>query len=163
MKKAFSKVLLLASSISLSSIIFLGTAADALFREEFPTLRSGSSGGYVRALQANLWSSGYQSTVGTVDGSYGSGTTNAVKAFQSREGLTSDGVAGSGTWSRMDTYVMPTGGYGQYRYLHPGSTTYETIYSYYATNVDVTMSYYLQYRSNGNVVSSGLVFQRWFN
>lgn len=161
MKKALSKVLLLATSISLSSMIFLGTAADALFREEFPTLRSGSSGGYVRALQANLWSSGYQSTVGTVDGNYGSGTTNGVKAFQSREGLTSDGVAGSSTWSRMDSYVRATGDYGGYVYTHPGSTTYETYYTYYATNADVTMTYYLRYRSNKNVVSSGVVFQRF--
>ncbi|WP_339185469.1 peptidoglycan-binding domain-containing protein [Paenibacillus sp. FSL R5-0701] len=45
-----------------------------------------------------LWSSGYQSTVGTVDRNFGSGTTSAVKSFQTKEGLTSDGVVGNGTW-----------------------------------------------------------------
>ena len=41
---------------------------------------------------------------GSVDGSYGAGTVSAVKAFQSANNLTSDGVAGSKTQETMYTY-----------------------------------------------------------
>ena len=59
------------------------------------TLRPGMSGSSVLALQQALVKLGYDP--GTPDGSYGPGTTQAVTAFQSANGLTADGVAGPAT------------------------------------------------------------------
>lgn len=60
------------------------------------TLRSGDSGTDVKNVQTRLKELGYYS--GSVDGKYGSGTVSAVVSFQSSNGLTMDGVAGSGTY-----------------------------------------------------------------
>ena len=38
----------------------------------------------------------------TVDGSFGSGTASAVRAFQRLFGLTADGVVGAGTWAKLN-------------------------------------------------------------
>lgn len=55
----------------------------------------GSSGDEVKQIQTKLKDWGYYS--GNVDGVYGSGTYEAVKKFQSNNGLTADGIAGSQT------------------------------------------------------------------
>ncbi len=64
------------------------------------TLREGSSEkAAVRLLQQKLKSLGYYK--GTVDGDFGSGTTEAVKAFQRAHKMTADGVAGGGTLNKL--------------------------------------------------------------
>ncbi|MBQ3705217.1 MAG: peptidoglycan-binding protein [Clostridia bacterium] len=63
------------------------------------TLELGSEGNAVRALQKRLKELGYLS--GTVDGSYGAATEAAVRAFQQRNGLTSDGKAGTATLNKL--------------------------------------------------------------
>jgi len=63
------------------------------------TLELGSEGDAVRTLQKRLKELGYLS--GTVDGSFGEATENAVRAFQKRNGLTADGKAGKATLSRL--------------------------------------------------------------
>ena len=64
------------------------------------TLREGSkSTSAVRLLQQKLKSLGYYS--GTVDGDFGSGTTEAVKAFQRDNKITADGVVGGGTLNKL--------------------------------------------------------------
>ena len=60
------------------------------------TLRDGDSGEDVKSVQTRLKALGYYT--GTVDGKYGSDTIAAVTAFQTQNGLTADGVAGSGTY-----------------------------------------------------------------
>lgn len=55
----------------------------------------GSSGDEVKQIQTKLRDWGYYK--GSVDGVYGSQTYEAVKAFQSSNGLTADGIAGSQT------------------------------------------------------------------
>jgi len=60
------------------------------------TLRKGSQGDDVKSVQKRLKELGYYT--GSVDGSYGTGSMNAVKAFQSKHGLTSDGLAGTKTY-----------------------------------------------------------------
>ena len=57
--------------------------------------RYGSRGEEVRQIQKKLKSLGYYS--GSVDGIYGTGTKNAVIAFQKNCGLTADGIAGPKT------------------------------------------------------------------
>ena len=58
-------------------------------------LKKGSSGSDVRDMQIMLNSLGYD--CGTADGIFGAKTVSAVKAFQSAEGLTVDGIAGVNT------------------------------------------------------------------
>ena len=60
------------------------------------TLRDGDSGEDVKSVQTRLKALGYYT--GTVDGKYGTGTIAAVTAFQTQNGLTADGVAGSDTY-----------------------------------------------------------------
>jgi hypothetical protein len=59
------------------------------------TLRSGSRGDDVRDLQALLTELGVYR--GAIDGIYGGQTTEAVRTFQRRHGLTADGVVGPAT------------------------------------------------------------------
>ena len=59
----------------------------------------GSRGDEVRQIQEKLKRWGYYS--GNVDGIYGSQTMEAVKAFQRKNGLTVDGIAGTKTLAAM--------------------------------------------------------------
>ena len=63
------------------------------------SLKQGMSGSGVRALQQRLKDLGYYT--GSVDGDYGDGTTAAVVAFQTANGLTADGVAGKATLNAL--------------------------------------------------------------
>lgn len=62
-------------------------------------LRQGASGGEVKELQRRLKEWGYYS--GSVDGIYGKGTVAAVKAFQKKNGLKADGIAGIETYKAL--------------------------------------------------------------
>ena len=59
------------------------------------TYRQGSTGEQVRIIQTKLKNWGYYD--GTVDGIFGSKTTEAVKYFQRKNGLTADGIVGPAT------------------------------------------------------------------
>lgn len=61
------------------------------------TLRKGYQGDDVKSVQKRLKELGYYT--GSIDGKYGSGSMTAVKAFQSKHGLTADGLAGSKTYA----------------------------------------------------------------
>jgi peptidoglycan hydrolase-like protein with peptidoglycan-binding domain len=69
----------------------------------WPTLLSGTRGTDVYALQSFLQVRGYAVTV---DEFFGSGTDSAVRSFQSANGLTVDGIVGSGTWSKVVVTVQ---------------------------------------------------------
>lgn len=60
------------------------------------TLRLGSYGAEVRYLQQKLYSKLYP--VGTIDGIFGRQTEQAVKDFQTENGLIADGIVGKDTW-----------------------------------------------------------------
>ncbi|SEB76418.1 Peptidoglycan-binding (PGRP) domain of peptidoglycan hydrolases-containing protein [Streptomyces misionensis] len=62
------------------------------------TLKSGSKGAGVKALQRQLTDNGY--TV-TVDGVFGSGTAAKVKAFQKAKHLTANGTVDAPTWAAL--------------------------------------------------------------
>jgi peptidoglycan hydrolase-like protein with peptidoglycan-binding domain len=70
-----------------------------------PTLRQGSSGPEVLALEQRLSGLGYW--VDTVDGSFGSGTHHAVVALQKAAGIGRDGVVGPITWATLDAGTRP--------------------------------------------------------
>ena len=71
------------------------------------TYRVGSTGSEVRTIQTKLKNWGYYD--GSVDGIYGSATTEAVKYFQKTNGLTVDGIVGPATLKALG---MPTDGGG---------------------------------------------------
>lgn len=64
-------------------------------------LREGDSGEGVYILQARLFELGYYA--GRIDGRFGAETTEAVKAFQSANGLGADGIAGKGTLGKLES------------------------------------------------------------
>lgn len=66
-----------------------------------PTLRHGSRGAHVRALQERLRDLRY--FPGRIDGIFGERTREAVQGFQSDKGLGLDGVVGAQTWAALDT------------------------------------------------------------
>jgi len=74
---------------------------------DYVTLREGDSGTLVRQMQQALKDQGYYT--GTVDGLFGFGTTDAVKAFQRAKGLTVDGLAGAGTLRILYQGSFPLG------------------------------------------------------
>ncbi|MGW2103802.1 peptidoglycan-binding domain-containing protein [Streptomyces olivaceoviridis] len=71
------------------------------------TLKSGSEGTSVRAVQDQLTDNGY--TV-TVDGIFGPGTAAKVKAFQTSKHLTADGTVDNETWAALVEGGGATGG-----------------------------------------------------
>ena len=73
----------------------------------FPLLRRGSLSNYVLIAQDDLNTLGY-STNG-LDGIFGSGTQNAVIAYQRSRGLTADGIVGCNTWRSLQEDVVGTG------------------------------------------------------
>lgn len=70
------------------------------------TLRNGSRGDAVKALQEKLNSLGYNS--GAADGIFGVKTEAAVKQFQKAKGLTADGIVGVKTSAALESAKAPT-------------------------------------------------------
>ena len=82
------------------------------------TLNVGSRGTYVRTLQQKLADMGYLK--GAPDGIYGNQTRDAVAAFQRRNGLEDDGVAGPKTLSKL--YYDPD---ALHAHRHPHRCAYQ--------------------------------------
>ena len=80
--------LALVFAVNISLIAFAQQAQAATYRQ-------GSSGEQVRVIQTKLKNWGYYD--GAVDGVFGSQTTQAVKYFQRKNGLTADGIVGPAT------------------------------------------------------------------
>ena len=77
----------------------LGVTPDGIFGSDSKAavkiLRAGDRGNDVHLLQGMLYCRGFNPN--GVDGIFGSGTTTAVKNFQSNQGLSPDGLAGPDT------------------------------------------------------------------
>ena len=76
--------------------------------ESLALSRYGSTGSEVTQIQTKLKRWGYYN--GSIDGVYGSKTVAAVKWFQSKNGLTADGIAGPATLAAMG--ITSSGGGG---------------------------------------------------
>ncbi len=92
-KAALTLALILALSLMLQSAALAAA------------LRVGSQGDEVKTLQTKLKRWGYYT--GSIDGKFGAATKTAVIAFQKKNGLTADGVAGPATLKALG---MQTGG-----------------------------------------------------
>lgn len=93
---------------SLSTVLTDNTKAQdtesdnsSLFSGNYTTIRIGSRGDRVKALQKGLIAAGYLK--GKADGIFGNQTLAAVKAFQSAGRLTVDGIAGRKTLSALES------------------------------------------------------------
>ena len=89
-----------AHNISVDGII--GPATWAKLAGAQPTIRRGSTGNAVRALQLILGIA--------CDGIFGPKTGAAVVAYQSTHGLAADGVAGPMTWNALLVGIKASGG-----------------------------------------------------
>lgn len=92
----------LAGSATLTALY--GDAAQTYLPTPTPSptpsqLGKGDQGDSVKALQQRLKDLGYYP--GGVDGDYGGGTQEAIRLFQSQNGLTVDGVCGSATMAAV--------------------------------------------------------------
>ncbi len=81
---------------ALALLFILNIAVIVLAQQaQAATYRQGSTGEQVRVIQSKLKNWGYYD--GSVDGVFGSQTTQAVKYFQRKNGLTPDGIVGPAT------------------------------------------------------------------
>lgn len=112
---------------ALSNPIFSGDHVLESIAQGNGTLRAGARGPAVRALQTYLIQAGLGTHLGRwgADGSFGNGTTNAVRAWQTARGLASDGVIGKDTLSAMDkdTSTVNAPAPGQQQTPAGGATT----------------------------------------
>ncbi|SJZ53359.1 Lyzozyme M1 (1,4-beta-N-acetylmuramidase), GH25 family [Sediminibacterium ginsengisoli] len=76
-------------------VLYLGTNRN--FMQPQPLIELNSSGAAVIAWQLFLQKNGYN--VSTADGNFGPQTQAATMAFQTKNGLTADGVVGPGTYT----------------------------------------------------------------
>ena len=88
-------LLVIAIAVTIFLIFFRDNSVKALSKY-------GSRGDEVVTIQTKLKRWGYYS--GNIDGIYGTQTVNAVKYFQSKNGLTVDGIAGPATLKAMGIY-----------------------------------------------------------
>jgi peptidoglycan hydrolase-like protein with peptidoglycan-binding domain len=70
------------------------------------SLREGATGAKVTQLQQLLKANGFN--VGPIDGTFGSGTVQAVISFQKYKGLVADGVVGPATWQALNAKPTPS-------------------------------------------------------
>ena len=75
--------------------------AEEVVEVKFPVLKKGAKGDHVKALQALLIGYGYDVGRTGVDGDFGPSTDSALRKYQSRNGLTTDGSVGPETWSKL--------------------------------------------------------------
>ena len=73
----------------------------------YPIIRQGSRGVYVCIAQDALTTLGYDT--GGLDGVFGVKTANSVRTFQTRNGLTADGIIGNLTWNSLMSQVVGKG------------------------------------------------------
>lgn len=81
---------------------FGGTTSGSNSATSSTTLSKGSNGSAVKDLQTKLIALGYSCGSYGADGDYGAATVAAVRSFQSKNGLTVDGIAGPNTLAAIE-------------------------------------------------------------
>ena len=87
------------NNLTTDGIVGQNTWKTLLTLPQYPILRQGSRGIYVKFLQQLLESN--LIPVGIIDGIFGNQTLRAVEIFQTERGLTIDGIVGSNTWNLL--------------------------------------------------------------
>jgi N-acetyl-anhydromuramyl-L-alanine amidase AmpD len=90
-----------ARGLSADGVIGRQTWTALLSAGTRPVLREGSSGADVRRLQRSLTAALGRTLA--IDGSFGSGTAQAVRDYQSSRALTADGIVGTATWTALQS------------------------------------------------------------
>ncbi len=85
------------NSLGVDGIVGNNTWKYLLTLPDYPTIRQGSRGSYVKFLQQLLESQ--LIPVGGIDGIFGAKTKEAVETFQSYNNLAVDGIVGKNTWA----------------------------------------------------------------
>lgn len=82
-----------------------GLSVDGIFgnatKKACPVLKIGTSGNITKLVQYMLIIKGYSVGSCGADGIYGNATKNAVRCFQSNNGLSSDGLCGKNTFEKL--------------------------------------------------------------
>ena len=73
----------------------------------YPTVKNGSKSEYVCVLQDGLINLGYNT--GGLDGIFGTKTESSVRNYQSKRGLSVDGIVGKNTWNTLMKEVVGMG------------------------------------------------------
>lgn len=134
-KKVMPLLLAIVLCVSLSAPAFAASSSmSSVMSNNFPAQSTSSYSTYYTGLIQrymcvyNSTTRAYVVNSGGVDGGYGSGTKNAVLAYQAAKGFTQDGVFGSQSWPSLAASLSLTS--------TSGTTGYYTYYSYYyAQNV----------------------------
>lgn len=98
-KKALIKILQMELNQTYKTKLVVDGIWGANTKAACPELNKGDNNDVVRVLQALLVCKGYSEAY--VDGDYGNGTYNSVKAYQRSNGLVSDGIAGKNTFAKL--------------------------------------------------------------
>ena len=86
---------------------YTDTFKDNRMEAEAAVVKQGMTGSTVKTIQTKLKNWGYYT--GAVDGIFGKKTTEAVKYFQRRNGLTADGIVGAKTAAAMGIKLSGNG------------------------------------------------------
>lgn len=87
------------NNLAVDGIVGPNTWKTLLSLPQYPILRRGDQGNFVRFLQQLLESKFVP--VGNIDGIFGSRTESAVKTYQQNSGLIVDGIVGPNTWASI--------------------------------------------------------------
>jgi hypothetical protein len=72
-------------------------------QRDYPVLRYGSRGDFVKTMQQKLIKLGYDLGRSGADGSFGLKTLAGLKRFQDEKGLEVDGICGPMTWAKLNS------------------------------------------------------------
>lgn len=97
--KTTAMVLAIAVLLGISGFTIYKVESDNARTVAVAVISQGSRGETVKLIQQKLKRWGYYN--GAIDGIYGSATKKAVKSFQSKNGLTADGIVGNKTLAAL--------------------------------------------------------------
>lgn len=69
--------------------------------EGLPVVKSGSRGDAAKIVQGSLIANGFSCGTSGIDGVFGTASVAALKKYQTKKGITSDGIVGPATWGKL--------------------------------------------------------------